>query len=120
MQTTAYYFHRFFKVFFFFLTILSLSHCDSLFQEPEVQDPTPVLFIVAPYRETCQGVVEQQCFLVKKDEQDSWTYFYDTIIGFDYEEGFTYRLLVRQETVTNPPADGSMYRYTLQTILAKE
>ncbi len=43
-----------------------------------------------------------------------------TIEGFDYVEGFTYRIKVKVIKLGNPPADGYAYRYVLIEILSKE
>ena len=57
--------------------------------------------------------------LVKESPEDDWTYFYDQIEGFDYEEGFTYELLINEVPVSNPAADASSIRYQLKEIISK-
>ena len=47
---------------------------------------------------------------------DSWTKFYNSIEGFNYQPGFIYNIKVIVEQVDNPPADGSSLKYTLQEI----
>jgi len=76
-------------------------------------------------RVSCTGVFEQQCYRVQTNEvinEADWELFYDSITGFDsqYEEGFIYRIVVRRESVSNPPADASSYTYTLIEILSKD
>ena len=88
--------------------------------EVEVQETT---MRVNYYTQTCQGVGEQQCYLVQKNDQigsNDWSLFYNEIEGFQYEEGFFYTLQVRIEQVENPPADGSSLKYILVKILSKE
>lgn len=53
-------------------------------------------------------------------DSDTWVYFYDQIIGFEYEPGFVYKLLVAKEPVKNPPMDASSIRYILIKELSKE
>ncbi len=42
------------------------------------------------------------------------------IEGFDYEEGYAYRLKVEKTHLANPPADASNVRYKLLEILSKQ
>lgn len=60
------------------------------------------------------------CYLEKEDVNDSWTYRYSGIAGFEYEWGYTYALQVRQTRIRNPPADGSSIKTTLLEVLSKE
>ncbi|MEW7289700.1 DUF4377 domain-containing protein [Aquimarina sp. 2304DJ70-9] len=68
----------------------------------------------------CEGVAPQKCMLYKENIANDWTYFYDTIEGFDYEEGYTYELEIVVNQIENPPEDGSSLHYTLVKILSKE
>ena len=69
---------------------------------------------------TCQGFIEQQCYLIKENESDDWEYFYDEIIGFSFEEGFEYKLRVEQCPIENPPQDASSIKTTLIEVLKKD
>ena len=51
---------------------------------------------------------------------DIWTNFSTTIEGFTYEPGSIYNLLVKIETIDNPPADGSSLKYTLIEVESTE
>ena len=51
---------------------------------------------------------------------DTWTNFSTNIEGFTYEPGNIYDLLVKIETIDNPPADGSSLKYTLIEIESTE
>ena len=82
-----------------------------------IQD-AKTLFI-APQLADCTGVGPQKCMLIKEGLEDEWTYFYDQIEGFKYEEGFTYELLVNEIQVPNPAADASSIRYELNNIVSK-
>lgn len=62
-------------------------------------------------------------YLVQKGEDigaDSWSNFYSSIEGFNYEPGYIYDLSVTVEHVDNPPPDGSSNAYTLKEIISKE
>ena len=96
-----------------YLFLLMIMACTS---NTEVQSK---ILIIADHLEDCVGVGPQSCMLVKENPEDAWTYFYDQIEGFQYEEGFTYELLVNEIPVSNPAADASSLRYELKNILSK-
>jgi hypothetical protein len=57
---------------------------------------------------------------VREDPQGEWTYFYETIAGFQHDESYRYELRVEVEEVPDPPADGSSRRYRLVELVSKE
>ena len=75
---------------------------------------------IGPVLVDCEGVAPQKCMLVRENPQDEYTLFYDQIEGFDYEEGFEYKLVVVEETVENPPADASSIKWVLVRVESKE
>ncbi|MEL4456619.1 DUF4377 domain-containing protein [Lutimonas vermicola] len=96
-----------------YLFLLIAMSCTS---NNEVQSK---VLIVADHIENCIGVGPQSCMLVKENPEDEWTFFYDQIEGFEYEEGYTYELLVNEIPVENPAADASSIRYKLKNIISK-
>lgn len=68
---------------------------------------------VGPNLEPCVGVAPQLCLLVRQSPDEDYRYFYDTIQGFTFEQGYEYELLVSRERRTNVPADASAFTYTL-------
>ena len=68
----------------------------------------------------CVGVAPQKCLLIKENADDEYTFFYDTIEGFEWEEGFEYELLVEVSKVDNPAADSSSIRYKLVEVVSKQ
>lgn len=77
------------------------------------------ILFVADHLEECVGVGPQSCMLVKDAEESDWTYFYGSIEGFNYEEGYNYELLVEEIKVENPAADASSIRYVLKEVINK-
>ena len=67
----------------------------------------------------CVGVGPMQCMLVRSDEQQPWTLFYQQIEGFQFEPGYRYQLTVSKEQLTNVPADASSLRYQLIKVVSK-
>ena len=94
----------------FFLLILACN--------PKNEEMLKTLYI-ADHLEDCTGVGDQKCMLVKDNPEGEWTYFYDQIQGFEYEEGFTYEINVELQKVENPPADAPSIKYILKEIVSK-
>lgn len=102
------------------LTILFFS-CDtshSVASSQEKNKNTSIFEVGANYVD-CQGMGAQKCLLVKKEGENKFSYFYDKIVGFNFEEGFTFKIEVRKEIIANPPADASNIRYTLVKVINK-
>lgn len=79
-----------------------------------------VIFDIAPNTVECRGEMVQRCLVVRRGDAEEWTFFYDRIEGFEFEEGFRYRIEVEREQVANPPADGSSLKYRLLRVLSRE
>lgn len=73
---------------------------------------------IGHYKSTCWGEAEQLCFLVKEEKEQEL--FYEEIKGFEYQWGYTYRILVKRVTTKEPPLDGSTYHYKLVKVLSKK
>jgi heat shock protein HslJ len=67
----------------------------------------------------CTGVAPQECWQIKESMKDDWTLLYHGIKGFKYEPGYVYKLRVREEIISNPPADGSSREWVLVEVLEK-
>ena len=75
---------------------------------------------VGPTRVPCTGEARTQCLRVRILPDTAWQYFYGTINGFRFEEGFHWRLDVERRRVPNPPADASSLSYRLIRVISKE
>ncbi len=76
--------------------------------------------IIGPYTETCQGFIEQQCYLEFNTESQKWEFFYESIQGFDFEPGYIYTLKVRLEDRGTEIQDVGRYAYHLVEVIDKE
>lgn len=65
------------------------------------------------------GVAPQMCLQVKESPDADYLLFYSNIEGFEFEPGYEYELLVNKQTVPNPPADASSFRWTLIEVVSK-
>lgn len=75
---------------------------------------------VGPTLVDCVGEGPQKCMLIKEKSEDEYSLFYDQIVGFDFEEGYEYRLVVKEEQVENPPAGASSLKWRLVRVDSKE
>lgn len=103
------------------------GHADTVHWENISLEPDEYIFFVNSYRVECTGVGPQTCWQVKKGkdariENKPWTLLYEPISGLDWEPGYRYTLIVREDRLPADqiPADGSAFTYTLQKLLAKE
>ena len=84
---------------------------------PNAQDI--VVMDVAAARVPCMGIIPMQCLRVRFLPDTTWSNFSSQIIGFDYEEGFEWRIEVQRTPLVDPPADGSSVQYTLRHVIRK-
>ncbi|MCA9980784.1 MAG: META domain-containing protein, partial [Anaerolineales bacterium] len=84
----------------------------------ETGENTKTIF-VGSERVECVGVAPQECYLVKENPEDEYTFFYGEIEGFEFEAGYEYELLVEEIEVEDPPADASSLRWVLVAEVSK-
>ena len=83
----------------------------------EPGEKVTLLVTVGSELEDCEGVPSMKCLVVNGE------LFYDTIEGFDYQEGYYYRLRIVREDLypeEEPPQDASRYEYRLVEVLSEE
>ena len=78
------------------------------------------IITIGPYTQTCQGFIEQQCYLEFNEAHQEWEFFYENIKGFDFEPGYIYRVKVRLEDRGTDIQDVGRYAYHLVEVLSKE
>lgn len=103
------------KILFVTLTIAAIS-----FSCEKVEEP--IKFRVNQFKQTAVGISPVMTLSVQQGSQigtNNWTPLYNEIVGFVYEPGYIYELLVIETDILNPPADGSSKAYRLQQILSK-
>lgn len=94
--------------------ILSLISCTS--------QQTSTLWVNSYKRECDGGAAKMQCLLISKSdtlENAKWTYFYNTIDGFELKPGYFQKIKVKKTFLNDEdvPADGSSIKYSLIKIL---
>lgn len=98
------------------LAFVLLVGCDNSVRPAERTE----VITIGPYTETCQGLIEQECFLIYNDERQRWELFYESIEGFDFAVGFIYTLKVRLVDRGEGIQDVGRYAYHLVEVLSKE
>ena len=78
------------------------------------------ILIIGPYRTTCVGAFEQECYLEFNEEEQKWYFFYEGIQGFDFVPGYIYRLKVSLHEREEGIQDVGKYEYRLIEVLSKE
>ena len=78
------------------------------------------ILIIGPYETGCVGVFEQECYLKFNEERQRWEFFYDYILGFDFEPGFIWTLKVSLHEYSGDIQDVGKYEYRLIEVLNKE
>ena len=113
---------KFLSIFLLFISLFSLAQTSKKqVLKKNVLPPNTQVWTINSERAQCEGVTTMQCLLVKKQGQKTFEFFYDNIIGFDFERGFTYVIWVKEELKTPPiPADASIYNYVLVKVVSKK
>lgn len=72
----------------------------------------------------CVGVGPMQCLQIQKGKElkpNDWTLFYSSINGFEYEQGYVYKIVVKEEAIPSEhvPTNGASIKYSLIKVLEK-
>ena len=97
--------------------ILFLVFCFTLFFSCSKDNEKSIY--IADTMVNCTSVAAQKCLQIKENEKDNWSNLFTNIEGFDFEEGYSYKLKVEVTKIENPPADASSEKYVLLEILKK-
>lgn len=102
------------KIILFLTLILVLSACEN-----NTESTIEKTLFVASKKVDCIGIAPQKCLLIRENDTQNWQYFYDAIAGFEYEEGFEYKIIVSESEIENPPQDASSIKTTLIKLISK-
>lgn len=76
-------------------------------------------WFVADKQVDCVGVAPQKCLVVREAASADWKYFYSSIAGFNFREGYTQKIRVQMTPRQNVPADASALNYKLVRMLSR-
>lgn len=82
----------------------------------------PIKIRVNQFKQTAVAVGPIMTLSIQQNSQigsENWTPLYDDIIGFEYDPGYIYDLLVTEVEILNPQADGNQKGFQLKQILSK-
>lgn len=101
----------------FILLIISFS-CATI-------KPNQKIYWVNSTKTPCEGVGEMQCLQVQKGDTinwENWKILYSAIEGFEFEPGYIYKLMVREEKLklNEIPADASSIKLSQIKVLEKK
>ena len=77
------------------------------------------IIVIGPYRTECPSFSGEDCYLKFNEERQRWEFFYESIKGFDFEQGFIYRLKVSLHERPEGIQDVGKYEYRLIEVLSK-
>ncbi|MGJ3239032.1 MAG: DUF4377 domain-containing protein [Anaerolineae bacterium] len=95
------------------ITLLTALMLVGIVSAQDTDDDNERLLHIGPYTQECVGVAPQDCLVVRFEDEDALSLFYDNIEGFTFEEGFEYILRVAVDEREDVPADASSLTYTL-------
>ena len=81
---------------------------------------TERVLYVGPAQVDCVGLGPQKCLQIRESPRNEWQLLYQGIIGFSYEAGYEYKLLVKRRRIENPPQDASSIELRLVRVLEKK
>jgi len=79
------------------------------------------LIVDHQYKETPSNIYPNKSLnvMIEGDKSGWFTLYNNAIVGFTYEEGYMYKLLVKRTHIKNPPQDGSSHKYELIKLIDK-
>jgi hypothetical protein len=88
---------------------------------PQVTDQSKMVEIeIAPALVDCVGVAPMKCLQYRRVGDAEWLLHYGDIQGFAFVDGYRYTLSIREEAVSDVPADASSVRWVLQRVIAQQ
>lgn len=83
------------------------------------------IYFINSYKVYCVGIAPQMCLQIQKGETikpGKWQLFYNKINGFDWEPGYIYKIIVRENKIpaSQVPADASDIKYDFVRQIGKE
>ena len=108
------------------LVLFGLFSCadKANFSIKELQENEKIYWVAGSMVD-CIGVGKMNCIQIQQGEnlvEGNWQLFYNEIEAFDYEPGYVYKLIVKEEILPeeNLPADASSIKFSLVKVLEKK
>ncbi len=78
------------------------------------------IIYVAPALQNCETDNQKKCLLIKENKEDDWQLFEGDIEGFDYKEGFLYKIEMKVSKVKGSANQKDQFRYELIKVIYQE
>lgn len=105
------------------LNITILIYCIAFsikLSSAQTYNPTPQTWVINAETATC-STGNAECLLVKQPGKKEFEILDESIVGFTYEKGNTYTIIVKQELKQPPIGVGeSIYKYVLVRVVSKK
>lgn len=103
------------------LTVFTIS-CNATKDATTHKNNKIEIIEIAATKVPCTGVGPMECIQIKRENEASYSLFYDTIKGFSFEEGYQYtlKIMIEKLDLSTVPADASTNSYTLIEVLDKK
>lgn len=75
---------------------------------------------IADHKVSCSGLASRECYLVKENKKSDWRNFYQFIEGFDFTEGYEYKIKVKVTKYEHVAADASRLTYQMLKLISKK
>lgn len=90
-----------------------------VFSTATVHAQSKKMMYVADHKDFCTGTSSSECYLIKEKKNADWRVFQNNIEGFEYSEGFEYKLKVSVRTYNNVEPGSSNLTYQLLKVMSK-
>ena len=110
----------FFKIFSVVFLSVILFSCKT---SEDITNSKKITIIIEPEYSTMTQWYSPEpvkCLAFKEEgNNEVYKIMPNSIEGFEYKPGYTWKLKVKKETLKNPPADASNIRYKLVNVISK-
>lgn len=107
------------NIVYLILTILLLTACTGQTATPPAENNGQESLYVAPFWKICEGNSTSLCLQVRETTTAEWTLLESPIKGFDFEPGYSYKILVQQESGDNLESDATAIGLSLVEVESK-
>ncbi len=81
---------------------------------------TKKVMYVADHKTFCSSTAVTECYQVKEEKNEDWKVFQNNIEGFEYTEGYEYKLKVSVRSYNNVEPGSSSLTYQLLKVMSKK
>ena len=78
------------------------------------------IIYVAPALQNCETQGDKKCLMIKENKEDDWQLFDGEIEGFDYKEGFLYKIEVKISKAKGATNEKDQLKYELLKVIYQE